>query len=150
MHRALWVYYTCTIHKKGRQIKAHNNYRRYWDVCGSSQFTQANAGTCGYLRLRHDRFVQRPSHFVIHLFVVTKTKLLTRLLNKLQAKWIGQAGRKMQQARIKKMRYKIIRGSSRWTQAWIGDNIKMTSKQKECEAKRRLWQDFVNTIMNFL
>jgi len=47
------------------------------DVRGSSQFTQANAGTCGYLKLRHDRFVQRPPPSVIQLSVAIKTKLLT-------------------------------------------------------------------------
>jgi hypothetical protein len=69
------------------------------DVRGSSQFTKANAGTCGYLKLPQDRFVQRPSHFVIQLFVATKTKLLTALLNKLQVKRIGRDEREMRRTR---------------------------------------------------
>jgi hypothetical protein len=75
------------------------------DIRGSSQFTQANAGTCGYLKLRHDRFVQRPPLFVIQLSVATKTKLLTALLNKLQAKRMGRDGREMQHTRIKLLQH---------------------------------------------
>jgi len=51
------------------------------------------------LKLPQDRFVQRPSHFVIQLFVATKTKLLTALLNKLQAKRMGRDGREIQHTR---------------------------------------------------